>query len=201
MEIDFAQLDEHSESEKLEFKESFDKQTLETIGAFANTAGGAILVGVRDDGHVTGVNVGNTTLEDWAQRMQLKLQPRFLPSMTKRQHNNRTVIVISVERSHSLIAVDGRYYKRVGRTNQTMGPDEHTQRLLAAGNRSWDSEIEESATLADLDENSINTILVRLNSVGRRSIPADGSAAASFGKARSHPGRKTNPGCDSLTGK
>lgn len=132
MDIDLTQLNEHSESETLEFKESFDKQTLETVGAFANTAGGVILVGVRDDGRVTGVNIGDTTLEDWAQRMQLKLQSRFLPSLTTQQHSNRTVVFIRVERSPNLIAVEGRYYKRVGRTNQIMGPEKHTQRLLAA---------------------------------------------------------------------
>lgn len=40
MKIDLTQLNEHSESETLELKESFDNKALESIGAFANTAGG-----------------------------------------------------------------------------------------------------------------------------------------------------------------
>lgn len=182
MPIDFSQLDEHSESETLEFKETFDKQTLETIGAFANTAGGVILVGVRDDGLVIGVNVGKNTLEEWAQKMQSKLQPRLLPSVTKQRHNNRTVAVIKVERSRALIAVDGRYFKRVGRTNQVMGPEEYTHRLLAAGAWGWDATVEDRATIDDLDEKAIEALLSRLKAVGRRSIPKDENSFTSLEK-------------------
>lgn len=173
MDIDFSRLDEHSESETLEFKETFDTQTLETIGAFANTTGGVILVGVRDDGHVNGITLGKTTLEEWAQKMQSKIQPRFLPSVTKRRHSNRTIVVIRVERSLSPIAVDGRYFKRVGRTNQMMSSEEYKQRLLGAGSLTWDSAIEESATIADLDKASIAGLIAGLTKAGRRTIPAN----------------------------
>ncbi|MCL0050609.1 putative DNA binding domain-containing protein [Dehalococcoidia bacterium] len=36
------------ETETLEFKESFDKETVESAGAFANTRGGTILIGISD---------------------------------------------------------------------------------------------------------------------------------------------------------
>lgn len=173
MDIDLSQLNNHSESETLELKESFDKQALETIGAFANSAGGTILIGVRDDGHVTGITIGNTTLEEWAQKMQAKIQPRFLPSITRHQHNGRTVVAISVERSNSLICVEGRYIKRVGRTNQIMSPDETKQRLLASGSETWDNRIEEKATLADLDGRAIDQFIAKVNKVGRRPVPED----------------------------
>lgn len=38
------------ETETAEFKENFDKETIETAGAFANTKGGIILIGVFDKG-------------------------------------------------------------------------------------------------------------------------------------------------------
>jgi len=171
MELDFSQLDANSESETLELKESFDKQALETIGAFANGKGGSILVGVRDDGHVAGITLGQTTLEEWAQKMQSKIQPRYLPSIVPHKYNGRTVVVISVDRSESAIAIDGRYLKRVGRTNQVMSPDETKQRLLAGGSATWDNRIEENATTADLSEEAIAQFIGRLNKAGRRTLP------------------------------
>jgi ATP-dependent DNA helicase RecG len=66
LKIDLATLTSNSESETLEFKESFESKVLETIGAFANANGGTILVGVRDDGHINGIVIGRNTLEEWA---------------------------------------------------------------------------------------------------------------------------------------
>ena len=46
------------ESETVEFKESLDREALETVAAFANTSGGTLLIGVRDDGTVRGITLG-----------------------------------------------------------------------------------------------------------------------------------------------
>ncbi len=153
MEPDLSQLDEHSESETLELKESFDNKTLETIGAFANTNGGTILVGVRDDGRITGITVGKNTLEEWAQNMQSKIQPRFLPSITKRAYKGHTVVVIAVSRAVSPISIDGRQFKRVGRTNQLMGSEEYRQKLLRRTSKPADlSHLSRSLTTKNLTE-------------------------------------------------
>lgn len=171
MTIDFRQLNKHSESETLELKESFDSKALETIGAFANAGGGTILVGVSDDGNVRGITLGHNSLEEWAQRMPSKIQPRFLPSVIKQEFEGKTVVSIIVLQSDSLLCVDGRYFKRVGRTNQIMSPEETKQRLLIAGNTSWDKGIEQNATLSDLDEHAVDQFIGSLNASGRRPVP------------------------------
>lgn len=171
MEINLTTLNKNSESETLELKESLDSKAIETIGAFANTNGGTILVGVRDDGHITGVVIGDTTLEDWAQKMQAKIQPRFMPSITSHVQNGRTVIAIKVQRSDRPIGVDGRFIKRVGRTNQMMAPDEVRHRLLATSKITWDGIVEERASFADLDSAAITKFISMLNSAKRRTIP------------------------------
>jgi len=48
---------EKGESETVEFKENFDKEAIETVGAIANTKGGMILVGVSDKGKIIGAHI------------------------------------------------------------------------------------------------------------------------------------------------
>jgi len=49
------------ETETLEFKENFDKKTIEAAGAFANTKGGTILIGASDRNQIKGVQIGKET--------------------------------------------------------------------------------------------------------------------------------------------
>lgn len=175
MEIDLSQLNEHSESETLELKESFDNKALETIGAFANTSGGTILIGVRDDGRITGITLGKNTLEEWTQRMQSKIQPRFLPSVQKHNYRQHTIVKIKVERSDSPISVDGRFVKRVGRTNQLMAPEEIKQRLFISSGASWDSQIVNDANMDDLNKETIATFISLVKVAGRRPLGEGGT--------------------------
>lgn len=173
MKVDLSELNPNSESETLELKESFAKDALETIGAFANAQGGIIIIGARDNGKIIGVTVGANTLEEWAQKIQAKIQPRTLPSIKIKEHEGRSIAVISVDRSHSPVSVEGRYFKRVGRTNQLMSNEEIAYRILASSNTSWDSQLEERAVVADLDQELIQRFIEDLNKQGRR--PVSGS--------------------------
>ena len=52
------------ESDKVEFKESFDRQVVVTAGAFANTRGGTIFIGITDHGNVVGTLIGTVSLKN-----------------------------------------------------------------------------------------------------------------------------------------
>jgi predicted HTH transcriptional regulator len=45
---ELSELIRNGESEKLDFKENFDREAIETAVAFANTKGGIILIGISD---------------------------------------------------------------------------------------------------------------------------------------------------------
>ena len=47
--MDIEKLIQKGESENTEFKQNFDRGTIETVVAFANTKGGIILIGVSDN--------------------------------------------------------------------------------------------------------------------------------------------------------
>jgi len=51
------------ESDKVEFKESFDRDAVVTAGAFANTRGGTIFIGITDRGNIIGTLIGNESLK------------------------------------------------------------------------------------------------------------------------------------------
>ena len=53
------------ESETVEFKTSFNIETIETLVAFANAKGGCVYVGVADTGKVVGIQVAKETIPQW----------------------------------------------------------------------------------------------------------------------------------------
>lgn len=120
-----AEILSHGESEGVEFKSSFNDEALETLGALANAAGGVLLIGVQPAGAVCGVSVGRKTLEDWASRIQEATDPRLQPSISKIPHDGKTVVAIRVEPATAgPVSVRGRFFRRVGRTNQRMSHEE-----------------------------------------------------------------------------
>lgn len=78
---DLMELINQDESETLEFKESYDHETIETAGAFANTRGGLILVGVRSRGVIVGTTITNETLKDWANQISQVSEPTLIPDV------------------------------------------------------------------------------------------------------------------------
>ena len=76
-EKEIKELLDSGETETVEFKVSFDKETIETAGAFANTKGGVIFIGVSDKGEVEGIYIGKDLLKDWANRISQGLESRW----------------------------------------------------------------------------------------------------------------------------
>ena len=159
------------ESEILEFKESFGDEALEVIGAFSNARGGVLLIGVKDSGEICGFNLGKNNLEEMANRIQNVTDPRLQPSFSSCQHQNKNIIVIQVHpRTGAPVSVRGRYFRRVGCTNQRMSHEEIMQGMIANNGLSWDAFLEPSATLDDLDSDRTNRFMNEVKKLGRRPV-------------------------------
>lgn len=78
---DLIKLIKSGESETLELKASFDKEIFETSGAFANTKGGVILIGISDRCEIKGIQIGKETLRDWANQIAQSTEPRVIPEI------------------------------------------------------------------------------------------------------------------------
>ena len=125
--MDLVQLLRRPEGKTLEFKRdlSTPEGALKTIVAFANTAGGTLLVGVEDKSrHVRGVREPLDLEERLANLISDHIVPRLVPELEilpwRRSHVLAVQVYPSPSRPHYLKrqGLDGGVYVRVGSTNR-----------------------------------------------------------------------------------
>lgn len=73
--MNLRQLISQGESETLEFKQTFDKETIETVCAFANAKGGKLLIGVTDEGELKGVQISDETIQQYINQIKTQTEP------------------------------------------------------------------------------------------------------------------------------
>jgi ATP-dependent DNA helicase RecG len=149
-----------AESDNVEFKESWSDRALKDLCAFANTKGGVLYVGVRDDGTVVG------TAADDAQQLlvanQCDTKLHVTPAVEVEAHGGRRVLAVVVRPASRLVRFEGRYYKRVGTASVEMAEDEAAERLVAQAGRTWDALPAAAATIADdIDAEAVRAFVRR----------------------------------------
>lgn len=157
---------ESGESEILEFKPSLSQKDkiMESISAFSNTKGGTILIGIQDNGMISGVDTGTRTLEDLANYVKRNTDPPIFPSIEQYQNQGKNVIAIVVSESDDKpVFFHDKAYKRVGRSNHRIAA--HEIRSLAKQERKtllWDEKVCDNATHDDIDWNYVNNTFIPL---------------------------------------
>ena len=116
--VDLAELLRRPEGKTLEFKRDLSSPQgfLRTVAAFANTAGGTILIGVTDRTRdVRGVNNPLDLEERAANLISDSIQPRLLPEIEVISYRDRQLLAVQVHPSGSR----PHFIKRVGRRSGT----------------------------------------------------------------------------------
>jgi len=129
-------MSELRESEHLELKERWTDRALEDLAAFANTNGGKLLIGVRDDSTVIGTKADDCELQRLANLITSRLG--ITPSLSVIDLEGHKVIEIEVNPARGLIPCKGRYLRRVGSTNRDFTPQELARHALKLSGESWD---------------------------------------------------------------
>ena len=131
---DVVRLIRLGEGETVEFK-SRSQGVAETACAMANTSGGSILVGVRDDGSVAGVDRAD---EERVSSALKALSPPPQMSIESVRFDSRRVIAVTVERMDILVALGPVAYIRIGRGNRPLSITEMLQRAVQLGQLQFD---------------------------------------------------------------
>lgn len=69
------------ETQQLEYKKTFGKEVIISLVAFANTDGGAVYVGMDDDGAVVGIAVHPETIQRYQNEIKVATYPQLFPKI------------------------------------------------------------------------------------------------------------------------
>lgn len=172
--MELEDLIRRSEGKTLEFKRdaSSSGPILRTVCAFANTAGGTLLIGIADrTGAVVGVSDPLDAEERLASIIADGISPRLVPDIDLVPWRDSRVLAVRVypgpSRPYSVTSTGGNpaAYVRIGSTNRVA--DDALMAELARGARG--ASFDESP-LADLTENDIDLAAIRGALGGTREV-------------------------------
>jgi ATP-dependent DNA helicase RecG len=156
-----------NESKTLEFKENTKslQSIVKTIIAFANTAGGAIVIGVRDKTkEIIGLTHVLQEEERLANVIAESIEPLLVPDIQIQSYRNRELIIIQVP--HVVgpvylksVGLTKGVYIRLGSTNRVADHEHILALQMLAKNISFDELPCIGSILSDLDENIIQSRL------------------------------------------
>lgn len=106
------------ETETEERKEAWNEDCVKALAALANTRGGTLWVGVKDDGSVIGWHKDGRDLE---------------------AISNQIVDSLHLHPAASPVALRGRYYRRVGNSSRELPTEELPRFLLERTGLTWDA--------------------------------------------------------------
>ena len=153
------------EGKTLEFKRNLSspKPLMKTLVAFANSAGGTIVLGVTDDRQVIGVDQPFDEEERLCNLIADSISPRLVPNVEMTTFRDKTLLVIEVypsgQRPHWLKAEgpDNGVYVRLGSTNR-----QADRELIAELRRSVEGTGFDEMVMPDLSVNDLDISAAQL---------------------------------------
>lgn len=157
------ELIKEGESDKLEFKEVMRLDSIaKTICSFLNTNGGRLLVGVKDDGTIIGVNVTEKMEDSINTFLRTKIVPETPFSIIIEEIEEKKIIMVKVgEGSKKPYVFDGSIYYRTGSNTSKASSSQITNLIKNINNDEilWERQIALGVELIDLDNDLIQTTI------------------------------------------
>jgi ATP-dependent DNA helicase RecG len=120
------------ENESLEFKVGLSEpgESAKLIGAFANSDGGTIVIGVREPAEIIGTDVKR--IRQLYERAVERLEPKPHTSFASIDVSGKDVAVIEVDKANGLVLAESGAYARAGAAIQPMTARDISQALTRA---------------------------------------------------------------------
>lgn len=138
------------------------------LSAFANASGGLIVVGIEDNGDITGVTTSQenelrSAAFDYLQR--IPIYDLEVVEVTTSSGVAKMIMLFHIATSINEVVKtkNGETYLRVGDKSRRLNADQLVALEYSKGTRSFESEIIRDATMDDLDKDLIHEYVLKLN--------------------------------------
>ncbi len=168
--VRLLELVREGESSTLEFKR--DRLRIKALAkelvAFLNLEGGTVLIGVEDDGSISGTSREN--LEEWvAEASRTKIEPPVIPLMSwaRNIEIGRDVLAVAVppgpDKPYARVHKNHKaYYIRVGSTSREASQEELGRMYQASGRLRYGLKPVPGAGLVTLDRRRLRDYLIQV---------------------------------------
>lgn len=180
---------QQGEGYNVEFKQSISKDIPEEICAFANAAGGTMLIGVRDDNTVCGIQTDNVTRSRIMHSLRA-IDPKLEVSYEETVYNGSKLICLTCGTGHQKpYIVSGSIFIRIGPNSQKITSVEEMRDFFQQSERIYFDECPcTEFKLPDaLDSNALNRFLAAArisNSLPRNTLLENLKLIAADGKLK-----------------
>ena len=159
------------EGKTLEFKENATSldPIIRTVIAFANTAGGILIIGVKNKTkEIVGINNVLDNEERITNKIYDSIEPAIFPDITITSWRKKELIIIQVPHSIGPFFLKSKKmfqstYIRLGSTNRIADKNTIDELLRLKENKTYDELPSIYSKLSDLDSDSLNDFFLRIN--------------------------------------
>lgn len=169
--LDISQIIKAGETNTVEFKswvktsnykEMIDLVVKEAVG-LANTKGGIILVGVEDNGEVTGCTKFDT--QKIMESIYDKTIPKLFTDIDVYKLDDKDILIITVEKSSEIVSTsNGITYRRLGRDTKPYYPSEYSSNKIDGFKGDYSAKIIEHSSESDIDFIEVENLKRKLQS-------------------------------------
>jgi ATP-dependent DNA helicase RecG len=151
----------------VEFKSSFNNEVIETLVAFANTSGGSVLIGVTNDGKLSGISINSESIRNWLNEIKNKTSPSVIPDVDIITIGIKTIVVFSIQEFPvKPVSSRGKYFKRVANSNHVINTQDVVNLHLQSFNTSWDYHTNNQFSINDISFEKVRHAIERINKSG-----------------------------------